>query len=82
MQFLVTVDRNSPIYLARQVAVRCRNAGPVTLSVNGKRIGELAPDDRMTVIWDGVPLQPGKNDLALSSGSLKASATVESIFSR
>ena len=56
------------------------NAGPVTLSANGKIIGELAPDDRMTVIWDGVPLQPGKNDLALSSGSLKASATVESIL--
>lgn len=53
------------------------NAGKVTLSVNGREIGEKLPDDRMAVIWDGVALQPGENKIELSAGTLKASATLK-----
>ena len=52
------------------------NAGKVTLSVNGRKIGEKLPDDRMAVIWDDVNLQHGQNRIELSAGTLKAGGVV------
>lgn len=50
------------------------NAGEVTLTVNGVAVGTQTPDDRKAVVWDGVALQPGRNEIVLTCGTLRASA--------
>lgn len=52
------------------------SAGPVSLAVNGRPIGVKVPDDRKAVIWDGVALAPGQNEITLTSGALRATATL------
>ncbi len=51
------------------------NAGPVSLTVNGRKMGSLAPDDVNCVIWKDVSLSAGANRIELEAGSLKACAT-------
>lgn len=50
------------------------NAGDVTLTVNGLVVGTKAPDDRKAVIWDGVVLRPGRNEIVLTCGGLRAAS--------
>jgi len=46
------------------------NAGPVTLTVNGRTVGTQAPDAVRTVVWKNVPLQAGENRVELRAGDL------------
>ena len=50
------------------------NVGEVRLSVNGKAVGTLMPDDVRTVVFRNVRLEPGENAVALESGGLVARA--------
>jgi beta-galactosidase len=45
------------------------NTGPVTLFLNGIRVGTLPPDDLHTAVWHGVRLAPGENTVVAVSGS-------------
>ena len=51
------------------------NVGPVTLKVNGRDLGMHSPDEAATVVWEGVSLQPGANEIELLSGGRTAHAT-------
>ena len=44
--------------------------GPVSLKVNGRDVGSLAPDEFKTAIWRGVRLEPGFNDIEVSAGGM------------
>lgn len=50
------------------------NVGPVSLTVNGRRMGSLRPDDVNCVIWKGVPLSLGVNVVELRANELQATA--------
>ena len=50
------------------------NVGPATLAVNGRVVGEMEPDSAKTVLWRGVRLVEGRNELVLSAGGLSSSA--------
>ena len=57
-----------------QVCGFCNVGRPVTLSVNGRVIGEKEPDEVKTVLWLGVPVVTGANRIELTCGGLTASA--------
>ena len=46
------------------------NVGPVTLVLNGREYGTLAPDAVRTVTWRDVPLVKGVNTIELRAGTL------------
>ena len=46
------------------------NVGAVTLAVNGRTVGEEEPNEVRTVLWRGVPLEKGKNEIRVSAGGL------------
>lgn len=46
------------------------NRGEVQLSVNGRVVGRRIPDEVNTVIWEGVPFEPGVNAVELRCGGL------------
>lgn len=50
------------------------NRGDVKLSVNGKFIGHLTPDEFKVVHWPEVELVPGENLIELVAGDLRTSA--------
>lgn len=72
MLHLVGARRTQTTNAVNSVFAFC-NAGPVTLRVNGAVVGEKPPDDRKAVIWDGVRLRPGENEIEVSSGGLHES---------
>jgi beta-galactosidase len=43
-------------------------SGPVSLTVNGRDFPPRTPDPVRTVIWEDVPLKPGKNVISVSAG--------------
>ncbi|MDD3544248.1 MAG: glycoside hydrolase family 2 TIM barrel-domain containing protein [Kiritimatiellae bacterium] len=53
------------------------NAGKADFFLNGEKYGEQAPDDLAAVIWENVPLKPGKNTITLKCGKLKESMTLQ-----
>ena len=46
------------------------NVGEVTLVLNGREYGKLAPDAVKTVTWRDVPLEKGVNVIELRAGNL------------
>ena len=46
------------------------NVGEVTLVLNGREYGRLAPDSVNTVTWRDVPLKKGVNTIELHAGNL------------
>ena len=50
------------------------NAGDVTLSVNGKTVGTVRPDEVMSCRWRDVPLAIGPNEIRVSAGGLARTA--------
>ncbi len=73
MLYLLGCDRAEMPGPLTQVCGFC-NAGPVTLSVNGRVVGEKAPDEVKMVLWLDVPIADGENRIELKCGGLKASA--------
>ena len=67
---LVGARRTSAARRTTSVFAFC-NVGRVRLTVNGATVGEQDPDDRMAVIWDGVALRPGENEIEVSCGALR-----------
>jgi len=74
MLYLLGCDRSEMPGRTAQVCAFC-NAGPVTLSVNGRTVGTKAPDDAKVALWLDVPLQAGDNAVEVSCGSLRATAS-------
>ena len=50
------------------------NVGDATLTVNGRRVGTVSPDETMTATWDGVALAEGENEIAVEAGGRRATA--------
>ena len=50
------------------------NIGTVTLEVNGKIVGEKAPDEVKSCLWRGIRLAPGVNSIAVRAGGLVRNA--------
>jgi len=46
------------------------NRGPVTLSVNGQKVGTQTPDEVKVVRWEGVALKNGENVIEISAEGL------------
>lgn len=74
MLYLVGCDRTEQPSRIAQVCGFC-NDGEVTLTVNGRFVGVKRPDCVNVVLWQGIPLAEGVNDIRLSCGSLMSSAT-------
>ena len=56
------------------VLVFC-NTGKVTLTVNGEKVGEKAPDAFRRVRWDDVALREGANEIVVESAGRRVAAT-------
>jgi hypothetical protein len=48
--------------------------GAVSLKVNGENCGSLQPDGVKTVIWRGVSLRGGDNEIEVSAGGMSRRA--------
>lgn len=51
------------------------NAGKATLTVNGRKIGTLKPDDIHCLVWRDVRLSPGANIIKVTAGKQSDSET-------
>jgi beta-galactosidase len=62
----VTARRDTP-RLSQTTDVKIYANTPVSLTVNGVRLGTRTPDDHV-VTWAGVPLRPGRNTIVATGG--------------
>ena len=59
---------------AKATVMAFSNVGKVSLYLNGKFYGELAPDEVNTAMWNEVPLEIGVNEIEVRAGSLRKCA--------
>jgi len=73
MLHIVGLRRTETTNAVTTVLAFC-NVGPVTLTVNGRKIGTQEPDSVKTVQWRDVQLESGCNQIGVSSQGLSVTA--------